>query len=54
MKNKLYTREHERELRKIDKIDRILYDEKMANNLINLAIRLQQKEIINHLGEKIE
>ena len=48
MKNKL-----ERELREKDRIDRIVYDGIMAQYLIQLAIRLQNKDIINHLGERI-
>ena len=48
MKNK-----NERELREKDRIDRIIYDSLMAQYLIQLAIRLQNKDIINHLGERI-
>ncbi len=48
MKNK-----NERELRDKDRIDRIVYDKIMAQYLIQLAIRLQNKDIINHLGERI-
>ena len=49
MKNK-----NELLLREKDKIERKFYDEIMAQKLIQLAIRLQQKDIINHLGERIE
>lgn len=44
----------ERELRQKDKLERQIYDSVIAQNLIKLAIRLQRKNIINYLGEKIE
>ena len=44
----------ERELRQQDRLEHILYNEHIAKSLIQLAIRLQQKDIINHLGENIK
>jgi len=49
MKNK-----NERELKEKDRLEYIIYNQTIAQHLIQLAIRLQQKDIINHLGENIK